>query len=627
MRRIFKKAFLLLCLILMPVQSVSVFAENDVRLYEKYEYSEKFQYSDEIIAHALKSTVPQIRMSYSARVRYKPVKFNEDYVIELVSEIYAGYNGNVSVESILEVMQTDMNENIADYLTFDTQKEVETSGVFTGSGVVIDEEGLIATNSHVISLSEDAKKQLYYYGLQEEINEDMVNIVQKLGEFGVSFSEDELNEFYLMVLGAAIENLQILNDDVRLEVWFPTADGATSADSAKIYEAEVIAEGTQGGIEGLTQDTAILKINAQNLVALKLSEGYPELNSKIVSAGFPAAADTPFLGLGSEESTLSITVGNGSVARLIPIEGTEYQAIGITSTLSGGSSGGPSVDAGLAIEGLNTYINSEDERYGYMIPAEMVLSLLDGNKSGQGELSKTFLTGLQLLQNDYGPAAKECFESVAAQQPDTPYILNLITLAENAPQNEFVGSNTGIRKFLPIILVAVAVLLVLVIIIVVIASRKKHKTTYTIGRAETVPLCPGGAPPREDFGRTAPLAAVEATVPLVTYTPPGSASGGATAPMPPAGGRPVAAAPSYASERSAVHNPNVAPEHYGMSNPAVAPQRMADHGAARTAPTGPATSALRSTMPARPHSAEDHNAKSSAPSTHSAFGRPSDSDL
>lgn len=479
-----------LCVVFMLFSFVTVYAdkgENGQKLYEKYGYNEKFEYNATSVGFALRSAVPMVETILRGTVEYQPVVFDEQKFIATFEELYEKYGIETEEEkrNLIALLLEDLQKNTLNYLSYGSKKRTEAEGGGSGSGIVISEDGYVATNSHVVTFTDEEKKIAFLGGLQKEIVDDVAKIVEAIGEYNVSFSEDETYDLYEVILMDAADKMKIIDEEICWNVYFPSADGKTSVEDAVVYEAEVVKEGTQYDLDGFTEDAAILKIDAKNLVALKFSEDYPDLNEPIISAGFPGDADDIFVKQGSTESVLSIFSSAGTVSRLAPVEGSSYQAIGLNTTISNGSSGGPSVDMQLNIEGLNTYGDAEDKRFAYMVPAAFLNDLTKGIELKQGDVTKTFLTGIQLLQNNYGPAALECFKSVASRQPDTPYIDEMIKKAENAPKNEYkisgVDDGNAFVDFLEENWIFIAggafVLIVLVLAVVLIVKRRKKKAS------------------------------------------------------------------------------------------------------------------------------------------------------
>lgn len=455
-------------------------------LYEKFGYDEDFKYDDEYIAHALKSSVVYIRLLYDATCTYRPITFNIDMVKGTISQIYEYYQGALSEDEVINLVLNDMQEDITGYLYYDDPKTIDVSLEAHGSGVVISEDGYIATNAHVVGYSDKDKAEACIEYLQSNVNNDIMTIINQVAQLGINVSQEKANEIYNMVLETSYENCEVSDVSEKLLVCFPSSDGDTDIEKNRCYEAEIVEKGTvekTADEEGYTKDAAILKIDKENLVSLKFSPSYPETNSKIVTAGFPGAADRLFQQVGSDKSVLSVSIGTGNIARLIEIKGHDYKAMEITTTISHGNSGGPSVDSALNIEGLNTYGLTSDMRFAYMIPSEFVIDLADDVDLIYDEVSRTFFTGLQMLQKGYGLAAKECFEHVKSMQKDTPYIENLIKLSNEAPQQYPPSMDKGgIFNFdyKTIIIITLALIIVIMIVVMVIKSKKNKKTKVNV---------------------------------------------------------------------------------------------------------------------------------------------------
>lgn len=530
MKTIFYRLIALICVMFMMLSAVTVFADTPTKepqkLYEKYGYNKDFQYDDTAIGFVLKASVPQIRMVMKATIEYSPVVFNKTVFLDTFRKLYGEYGDKIKVAEIIEVMVNELKNNTVRYLSYEGSKRVEIEGEASGSGIVIGEDGYIATNSHVVTPTEETKKEVYFSEVQKGVIEDLEAIVTEISGYGIEFSEEELYSLYEVILTASSDEIDIINESFALEVCFPTAEGSTKKSDAQIYKAEVVAEGTQEGTKGLTEDAAILKIDAGNLVALNLSDTYPESNSSIVTAGYPGVAEAVFQTAGSDASALSVTICPGTVTRSNPVDGSEYQAISIQSTVSNGSSGGPSVDTNLNIEGLNTYMFKDDNRFSYMVSAEFLRALAEGLEIKQGDVTKTFLTGIQLLQKNYGPAALECFESVAQSQPNLPYIQDMIKKAEAAPKNEFNGlglsaEEDGEDSFLSlktVIWIAVGILLLMTIGALILS--KKNKIAIARKASETVPLYTEVIKPSSVSTEQKSYDISATTIPLVDYNPP-----------------------------------------------------------------------------------------------------------
>lgn len=498
MKSFLKKSFVFFVVFVFALSSCLTFAKNDSeKLYEKYNYNENFEYDDVTIAHALKSSVVLIFLDYVANVEYTQAEFDIEGIKEEIEELYDEYSYYYTKEEFAEMIVEDMIYNISDYIEWGYTKEVPVEASWRGSGVVIDESGYVATNSHVVSLTEENKHYACMEYLHAGIMEDLDKVIEELELYDIPITEDQEWAVYNAALEEIITTAEITDEENILYVCFPSASGETSLGDDRTIEAKVVANGVSLEVsnDGTTQDAAILEINSDNLVALKLSDSYPEVNSKIVSAGFPADADAIFAqDMGSAESILSVTVGSGNIARLIPIDGHSYKALEITTTISGGNSGGPSVDKNLNIEGLNTY-GTYTGQYAYMVPAEYVAELADGIDLKQDEVTLTFLTGLQMLQQNYGAAALECFEEVQNINDHVPYIEHLILLAKKAPQNYPDGTmakndneNSKDSDYTMIAIIGGAALVVVILVVFLITVSKKKKSKVSVPVRYDIPV-------------------------------------------------------------------------------------------------------------------------------------------
>lgn len=394
---------------------------------EKTTLKGEFEYNDEMRAHVLKTATPRVWINMRATVSYRSVVLDEQALRADLEEIVQSESGS----GVNARVADHISENIVSYLRFGEERVEQVGFSGHGSGVVISEDGYIATNAHVAAMSENSKMEGYASSISREVMSDLSNILQYLNmQYGVSLTEAQQEDLANTVWSNVATKIEILDEgDSEILVQFPTSDGRTGDNEGKEYRAKLVAHGTEEGEEGRVRDIAIIKINANNLVALPLASSYPEANTQITTAGYPSNSEYIFQDENQNSaSALSVTITDGKIARVFPIDGQDYKGIEITSTISGGNSGGPSVDNNLNIEGLNTYGLGADMRYAYMVPAAAVIDLVKdaGIVLQSGETTKTFLAGIQHLQKKEYDKANECFVKVKQVKPDTPYIDELI---------------------------------------------------------------------------------------------------------------------------------------------------------------------------------------------------------
>lgn len=153
--------------------------------------------------------------------------------------------------------------------------------------------------------------------------------------------------------------------------------------SVGIQRAEIVA--TLSGEAETASDFALLKVNGPPSPGfLPLAESAAELDH-VIAAGFPALVLGNDVGfrrfMKGDLSTLpDVILSRGSIMA-IQNRKTAAPSIAHSASISGGSSGGPLVDAcGRAI-GINTFIRvdvKQASNTGYAIPAEPLIQFLKG---------------------------------------------------------------------------------------------------------------------------------------------------------------------------------------------------------------------------------------------------------
>ena len=457
--------------------STSAYADS---LLDRYQPDEHFEYSDEMIGMALQSSVAKIYYQCRAKLNYKPVVLDYRSLIRDLTLLEQN-NPNVSKKAIADYAYDKLSNG--EYLSYGSTQTADVSYVSSGSGVVLSDDGYIATNQHVISEDEESRTEYYIAQGISEVQSSYNTLMSQIASaFGSDYLSEEDAELWAeIVVDAYQSQANILSEDEpEIFVVYPDADGNTDIDSAIMYEAEVIKEGAIDADNGDTEDAAIIKVNGHDLISLRLAKDYPKVNTTITAAGFPGASSVIFESQGNTGETLAVTVTSGIVSRIVPIDNSKYDLIQTTASINHGNSGGPSVDNMLEVEGLNTLSkgtsDSGSNEYFWMVPSEVVSDRAADIYIGQGDASKLFMLGLQALQQDYGKTALDCFSEVKALQPNTPYINVLINDAMQAPQNTIpAGFNLNINPKI-IIIGAAALVFIALLVIIVSASNKQNRS-------------------------------------------------------------------------------------------------------------------------------------------------------
>jgi serine protease Do len=194
-------------------------------------------------------------------------------------------------------------------------------------------------------------------------------------------------------------------------------------------------------------DGAMLKVEADNLNALPLSDDEIDIGTEVVAVGYPGSVDlvadqtfTPSYKDGSVSSTK--TVSNGLL--------TVYE---ISAAVSGGMSGGPTVNLDGEVVGFNSFgINSqiETQQFNFVRPVDTVRELLgDAGAAGElGEDAQRYREGLDAFFAGDKETAVEKLGAVVDSQPTHELAKEYLDKAEKLPDppKEPVdeGSNLGL---------------------------------------------------------------------------------------------------------------------------------------------------------------------------------------
>lgn len=102
------------------------------------------------------------------------------------------------------------------------------------------------------------------------------------------------------------------------------------------------------------------------------------VGSQVYAVGFPMLADV-VIDSTSSYSIEDATVTSGAINRIITESGTGRRLIQMDATIYGGNSGGPLVNAGGNVIGVNTMSAADSENMNYAISMEEVCPILDRN--------------------------------------------------------------------------------------------------------------------------------------------------------------------------------------------------------------------------------------------------------
>ncbi|WP_121251002.1 trypsin-like peptidase domain-containing protein [Nocardioides ferulae] len=398
---------------------------------------------------------------------------------------------------------------------------------FQCTGFVVNPDGYIATAGHCVD--------------QQEVFPVFVESAAQwaidTGYYLADLTVEEIVGFNSF----RIETMTKLNRaDLMVRVGWGAA--ASGIDTAEVRRARVVDfERSDLG------DVALLKVEADGLNALPLSEDDVETGTEVVSIGYPVSVDQV------TDPDLTPSFKEGSVSSVKTVEGGLLTVYEISAAVSGGMSGGPTVDLEGNVVGVNSFgILGETQPFNFVRPSDQLRELMAGSGVANelSETTQTYRAGLAAYWAGDKTEAVELLETVVDDQPSNKlaadYLDRAGDLPDPAPEAD-AGGDSDEGGF-PVLLVAIgggAALLVVVLAgALVLVRRKRTPTATPTAVSQNVPTG-GGVPP------VAPRPTPEAIPPPVRgpvvtatplppppSTPPNqtSAGGAATlAPPPPAG--------------------------------------------------------------------------------------------
>jgi serine protease Do len=178
-------------------------------------------------------------------------------------------------------------------------------------------------------------------------------------------------------------------------------------------------------------DGALLKVEADNLNALPLSDDEIEIGTEVVAVGYPGSVDLV------ADQTFTPSYKEGAVSSTKTVSNGLLRVYEISAAVSGGMSGGPTVNLEGEVVGFNSFgINSqiETQAFNFVRPVETVRELL-GDAGSTGELS------------DDGAAYREGLDAFFAGDKATA-VARLQSVVDNQPTHELARDySTGPRSF------------------------------------------------------------------------------------------------------------------------------------------------------------------------------------
>ena len=304
--------------------------------------------------------------------------------------------------------------NFKDLTIFPVQKQepvtIPIDEYFTGSGEIINPDGYILTNSHVVSYQSVKLIVAAKFGVAAITAKETSLSEDKRGE--ITKDEEKLVDFGKRIVEFLLEKSKF-DLEKTVTVLNPSVQDEKKEDLIfHGFPAKIIS--VNDNFYNDNKDVAVIKINESNLPAMKMGNSDPvKTGEAIYIFGFPGTADF------NSKNLLESTFSKGVVSAFKDSDNKDFKIIQTDAKVSQGSSGGPLLNAQGEIIGLITYqtgslSEASGDNFAFAIP---INNAKDFIKSGyisdatvepaDGDYSQHFQAGIAYLHN------KECKKAIA----------------------------------------------------------------------------------------------------------------------------------------------------------------------------------------------------------------------
>ena len=337
------------------------------------------------------------------------VIFSEEELVSVVKPAVVRIIGRVEGTASIAPFKIDLKNFTVKTIPNEKPLVIPIKMEFTGSGFVVNPDGYILTNSHVVS----------DYTVKTSVTEPVVDLILSLEERSLTqadikkINDEKTNEdgfeFGREILEYVI-NESSFTINKTITVLNPISG---EKDSTKLvndgFHAEIVYLNENWNVDD--KDIAILKIKEDNLPSLRFGDSNEiVVGSQVYVFGFPSNAEF------NRNSLLEATFTKGVVNAIKNSATNDFRIFQTDAKMSTGSSGGPLFDDDGRVTGLISFMtNSDDQQNGdnfaFAIPIEVAKKPLSDNfiMNDDGTFAPHFRAGIALLHNRHCERAIEEF--------------------------------------------------------------------------------------------------------------------------------------------------------------------------------------------------------------------------
>ncbi len=352
----------------------------------------------------------------SSQITAEHLRLSQEEVADLVKPAVVRIVQHVKGKAIIEPFGIDFKDLTIKSLPDEDPLEIPVDEYITGSGFIINPDGYILTNSHVVS--EDSIKislagqvaYLVMISTVDEMSEDEMSQLEG--------SEADGAEFGKRILKFVRDNSEF-DLTYELTVLSPVTQGQTLAELIESgFPAETLSVNNDFFFDG--KDAALIKIEQSGLPSVSLSASQTvSTGQKIYVFGFPATAEF------NERNLNESTFTQGAISAIKDSDSKQFKIYQTDAKISQGSSGGPLVSEDGKVVGIVTYQTDEFSRqdgdnFAFAIPASLAGEVLksQGVADISGAYQEHLLKGLAYRHNSRCARAQNEFDLALKVNPE-----------------------------------------------------------------------------------------------------------------------------------------------------------------------------------------------------------------
>ncbi|HUG08108.1 MAG TPA: trypsin-like peptidase domain-containing protein [Acidimicrobiia bacterium] len=344
-----------------------------------------------------------------APARAQTTESNNEWQMSPIEEVRA------LVQPSIVYLETEYSARVFD--TYNRMHVGDTYSITTAcSGFFVNPDGWIITAGHCAQVDRDVR---------DALKDQAAQWAHQSGYY----ASDDLT--LKQIRGFAAEDYELEDQsgdrgrvDRAVTVWFGiSVDGLSSGRRlpARIQAVRPFEEG----------DVTLLKIEAEDMPALELGlEDRVTVGTETVSVGYAASVDLV------TDLTFDPSFKEGTVSSQRTVGDGLIRVFETSSALTGGMSGGPTVNLNGAVIGLNSFtVRGESQPFNFVFPASIIAEVLQehGVPNEVGEVNALYREGIAALAAGDKATAVTKLTEVLGRVPNHELADEYLSLAQDLP--------------------------------------------------------------------------------------------------------------------------------------------------------------------------------------------------